>query len=209
MPRSASIEPRTSLLKFDIICGLRGGGVPRSTAHSEAATTHHSFRQLETARSRLYRRRFWPPNSHFSAFFKIYKIYTLLHRSKLKMLVHIMFLCVFRRSYFLVLFLDFLSSSGRFLSGISFSSFFCFVFYDFYSPGASWLHGSAARCCLPLFGSSAVLRSCAGRRARATGSAGPGEPRHLPFVMLRPVFAFGRIPSGSHVWLSSFVGSFD
>ena len=92
--------------------------------------------------------------------------------------------------------------------------FFVFVFFLFcfvlclYSPGASWLHGSAARCCLPLFGSSAVLRSSAGRRARATGSAGPGEPRHLPFVMLRPVFAFGRIPSGSHVWLSSFVGSF-
>ena len=85
--------------------------------------------------------------------------------------------------------------------------FFVFVFFLFcfvlclYSPGASWLHGSAARCCLPLFGSSAVLRSRAGRRARATGSAGPGEPRHLPFVMLRPVFAFGRIPSGCHVWL--------
>ena len=52
----------------------------------EDATTHHSFRQLETARSRLYRRRFWPPNNHFSAFFKIYKICTLLLCSKLKML---------------------------------------------------------------------------------------------------------------------------
>ena len=129
--------------------------------------------------------------------------------SSLLIAVSYYFLSVFRRSYFLVLFLDFFSSSGRLLSAISLSSFFYFVlFYVFYSPGASWLHGSAARCCLPLFGSSAVLRSCAGRRARATGSAGPGEPRHLPFVMLRPVFAFGRIPSGCHVWLCSFAGSF-
>ena len=41
---------------------------------------------LAEARSRLYQRRFWPPNSHFAAFFKIYKICTLLHRSELKFL---------------------------------------------------------------------------------------------------------------------------
>ena len=42
--------------------------------------------QLETARSRLYRRRFWPPNNHFSAFFEIYKIFTILRRSNHKIL---------------------------------------------------------------------------------------------------------------------------
>ena len=62
----------------------------RRTTHcsddGQTATTHHSFRQVETARSRLYRRRIWPPNSHFAAFFKIYKIFTILRRSNLKML---------------------------------------------------------------------------------------------------------------------------
>ena len=41
---------------------------------------------LSEARSRLYQHRFWPPNSHFAAFFKIYKICTLLHRSELNFL---------------------------------------------------------------------------------------------------------------------------
>ena len=39
---------------------------------------------LSEARSRLYQRRSWPPNSHFSAFFKIYKIFTILRRSNLE-----------------------------------------------------------------------------------------------------------------------------
>ena len=38
---------------------------------------------LSDARSRLDRRRFLRSNSHFAAFFKIYKIYTLMHRSEL------------------------------------------------------------------------------------------------------------------------------
>ena len=41
---------------------------------------------LSEARSRLYQQRFWPPNNHFAAFFKIYKICTLLHRSELNFL---------------------------------------------------------------------------------------------------------------------------
>ena len=41
---------------------------------------------LSEARSRLYQRRFWPPNSHFAAFFKIYKICILLHQSVLNFL---------------------------------------------------------------------------------------------------------------------------
>ena len=39
---------------------------------------------LSEARSRLYQRRFLRANSHFSAFFKIYKIFTILPRSNLK-----------------------------------------------------------------------------------------------------------------------------
>ena len=39
---------------------------------------------LSEARSRLYRRRSLQVNSHFAAFFKICKIFTLLHRSELK-----------------------------------------------------------------------------------------------------------------------------
>ena len=48
--------------------------------------TELSSAQLDTVRSRLYQRRFLQPNSHFSAFFKIYKICTLLHRSELKIM---------------------------------------------------------------------------------------------------------------------------
>ena len=39
--------------------------------------------RLWRARSRLYQRRFLRPNTHFSAFFEIYKICNPLHRSKL------------------------------------------------------------------------------------------------------------------------------
>ena len=42
------------------------------------------IKRLWRARSRLYRRRFLRPNTHFSAFFEIYTICTLLHRSNLK-----------------------------------------------------------------------------------------------------------------------------
>ena len=41
---------------------------------------------LSDARSRLYRRRSLQVNRHFSAFFKIYKIFTILRRSNLKIL---------------------------------------------------------------------------------------------------------------------------
>jgi hypothetical protein len=42
------------------------------------------IKELWRARSLLYRRRFLRPNSHFSAFFKIYKFRDPLHRSKPK-----------------------------------------------------------------------------------------------------------------------------
>ena len=44
----------------------------------------HSRLKLWKARSRLYRRRFLQPNTHFSAFFEIYKIIIPSHRSDLK-----------------------------------------------------------------------------------------------------------------------------
>ena len=40
--------------------------------------------KLWKARSRLYRRRFLQPNTNFSAFLEIYKMYVPLHRSDLK-----------------------------------------------------------------------------------------------------------------------------
>ena len=46
--------------------------------------TNNQFRKFQTARSRLYHRRFLRPNTHFSAFFEIYKICNPLHRSDLK-----------------------------------------------------------------------------------------------------------------------------
>ena len=44
----------------------------------------NALRELWRARSLLYRRRFLRPNTHFSAFFEIYKIQNPLHRSKPK-----------------------------------------------------------------------------------------------------------------------------
>ena len=70
-------------------------GKPRLVARVKgvrpAATTHHSFRghdrkTLSEARSRLYQRRSLQVNRHFAAFFKIYKIFTILRRSNLKFL---------------------------------------------------------------------------------------------------------------------------
>ena len=44
-------------------------------------------------RSRLYRRRFLRPNTHFSAFFKIYKIDIPLHRSEFNIVQNFDDLC--------------------------------------------------------------------------------------------------------------------
>ena len=40
--------------------------------------------ERKTVRSPLYQRRFLRPNTHFAAFFEIYKIFTVSHRSKLQ-----------------------------------------------------------------------------------------------------------------------------
>ena len=44
------------------------------------------IKEIKTARSPLYQRRFLRPNTHFAAFFEIYKIQKPLHRSKRKIL---------------------------------------------------------------------------------------------------------------------------
>ena len=44
-------------------------------------------------RSRLYQRRFLRPNIHFAAFFEIYKIFTLSHHSKFKIVAKIRQTC--------------------------------------------------------------------------------------------------------------------
>ena len=53
----------------------------------DAASLRHIT--LSEARSRLYRRRSLQVNSHFAALFKIYKIFTILRRSNLKMFVKV------------------------------------------------------------------------------------------------------------------------
>ena len=114
--KSALIQPRTSLGKSDVSwrwvrlsrqpqsegdrvgrarsCDravrpdLLGAAFRREAHAGPLTSTTLSPRHitLSEARSRLYRRRFLQPNSHFAAFFKIYKICTLLHRSELKFL---------------------------------------------------------------------------------------------------------------------------
>ena len=72
-------------------CVLRSGTAAASAQAAStawrcppAASPHRSpAAWLGSAPSRLDRRRFWQPNSHFATFFKIYKICMLLHRSEL------------------------------------------------------------------------------------------------------------------------------
>ena len=57
----------------------------------------------------------------------------------------------------------------------------------------------------PFLGSPAALRPCAGWRARGNRPAGPGALRHLPFVLLRTIFAFGRISDSARLQSAGFV----
>ena len=70
-------------LKYETV-GEREGIQP--IPGRESSIHRHDRKTLSEARSRLYQRRLWPPNSHFAAFFKIYKIFIILHRSELKFL---------------------------------------------------------------------------------------------------------------------------
>ena len=49
--------------------------------------TNYQKRKFQMACSRLYQRRFLRPNTHFAAFFEIYKIITPSHRSTFKISV--------------------------------------------------------------------------------------------------------------------------
>ena len=83
--KSASIQPRTSLRKSDVETrtSQRSSAAPqRSAARSPRGEATPRHITLSEARSRLYQRRFSRPNTHFSAFFEIYKNIIPLHRSK-------------------------------------------------------------------------------------------------------------------------------
>ena len=67
-----------------------------TVSSSDFAANFADFRQLVTARSRLYRSRFLQPNTHFAAFFEIYKIIIPLHRPEFKILAN------FRRKVFAI-----------------------------------------------------------------------------------------------------------
>ena len=64
--------------------GVAGGGVGMRKLNRGGVLKLTKIKELWRARSRLYRSRFLRPNTHFSAFFEIYKIHTPSHRSKLE-----------------------------------------------------------------------------------------------------------------------------
>ena len=82
------------------------------------------FRQLERARSRLYRSRFLQPNTHFAVFFEIYKNIILLHRSQFKILAN------FRRKLF-ANFQNFVEILPFFIIFIKFYTDFDEIFSEF------------------------------------------------------------------------------
>ena len=65
LQKSVLIQPRTGLGKSDV------------SWHDESQSSWSSCVTLFKARSRLYQHRFLRPNTHFAAFFKIYKIIRL------------------------------------------------------------------------------------------------------------------------------------
>ena len=79
--------------------------------------------KLYRARSRLYQRRFLRPKNHFKAFFDIYKIFTLLHRSEFKNSAEFIKHVAFLQCYF----------SNMSLFFFFFFSFFLFFFFSFVS----------------------------------------------------------------------------
>ena len=90
--RFTSFSKLCSLISSMTALGVRFDTV----SYSDFAANFTDFRQLVRARSRLYRSRFLQPNTHFAAFFEIYKIIIPLHRSKFKILAN------FRRKVFAI-----------------------------------------------------------------------------------------------------------
>ena len=94
-PFESGMIPKISVVFFSILrAGVRIQAVCPPLRVSSCPSRRASFNatrvgkscHFQTVRSRLYQRRFLQPNNHFAAFFKIYKICTLLHRSELKFL---------------------------------------------------------------------------------------------------------------------------
>ena len=76
-----SAQAKTYMKKHKNLQGYAGEVPPRLGAFGTKSPRHIT---LSEARSRLDRRRSLQVNSHFAAFFKIYKIFTILRRSNLK-----------------------------------------------------------------------------------------------------------------------------
>ena len=73
------------LVAYDVRARERTLGARFDTvSHSDFAANFTDLRQLVRARSRLYRSRFLQPNTHFAAFFELYKICKPLHRLQFK-----------------------------------------------------------------------------------------------------------------------------
>ena len=110
MPRASSGPPASKLSRTRCASppvqgdAARRGGIQRrrlrckirSYLTPKFAANFTDFRQLVRARSRLYRSRFLQPNTHFAAFFEIYKNIIPSHRSKFKKFAN------FRREVFAI-----------------------------------------------------------------------------------------------------------
>ena len=125
-PRCASAVWSSKLLQQLQECGLRlrrhrNGRYTYVKIKSLGVWKSNKIKELWRARSLLYQRRFLRPNSHFSAFFEIYKIQNPLHRSKPK------FSQNFTKPFFNFLsnFENFLSRECLILAGKMFNFSFC------------------------------------------------------------------------------------
>ena len=72
------VQLAAQLAAVGLRCKIRSYLCPKFSANFT------DFRQLGRARSRLYRSRFLQPNTHFAAFFEIFKIYKPVHLSIFK-----------------------------------------------------------------------------------------------------------------------------
>ena len=94
--RSSTGAPLATAAIRSGFCGARGcrarciarGRCHRRTGPARRCSSDRHI-TLSEVRSRLYRRRSLQVKNHFSAFFKIYNIFTILRRSNLKILQNI------------------------------------------------------------------------------------------------------------------------
>ena len=83
VPNGTAWRSRCDLQATDPRSSRRAAAPCRPPCRSPSPRAPPRHITLSQARSRLYQRRSLQVNSHFSAFFKICKIFTLLHRSEL------------------------------------------------------------------------------------------------------------------------------